>query len=126
MFFVALATGSELFIVFPRFGEGQRIIRAAPDMRILCSVILPKAHRANVVFAAYREGQIVAARAFKFHSDLIVQKFWSSMLNDSTTPKRPRDTNQLAKYIVDLTTGDKHAREPEAKERGPYKKRISN
>jgi len=24
----------------------------------------------------------------------------------ATTPKRPRDTNQLAKYIVDLTTGE--------------------
>jgi len=29
------------------------------------------------------------------------------MLEQMANPKRPRDTNQLAKYIVDLTTGDK-------------------
>lgn len=29
-----------------------------------------------------------------------------SMPNRSSKPKRPRDTNQLAKSIVDLTTGD--------------------
>jgi hypothetical protein len=28
------------------------------------------------------------------------------MPNRSSTPKRPRDANQLAKLIVDLTTGD--------------------
>jgi hypothetical protein len=28
------------------------------------------------------------------------------MPNRSSKPKRPRDTNQLAKLIVDLTTGD--------------------
>ena len=28
-------------------------------------------------------------------------------------PKRPRDTNQLAKYIVDLVTGEKKEPEPD-------------
>ena len=32
-------------------------------------------------------------------------------------PKRPRDTNQLAKYIVDFTTGDEQEPEPSAKAR---------
>jgi hypothetical protein len=32
------------------------------------------------------------------------------------TPKRPRDTNQLAKFIVDLATGD--ASEPKATDDG--------
>jgi hypothetical protein len=27
------------------------------------------------------------------------------------TPKRPRDTNQLAKMVVDMATGQKEARE---------------
>jgi hypothetical protein len=30
-------------------------------------------------------------------------------------PKRPRDTNQLAKFIVDLTTGDESEPKPSAK-----------
>lgn len=37
-------------------------------------------------------------------------------------PKRPRDTNQLAKHIVDLATGeaeeDAPAKKPEAQQRG--------
>lgn len=32
------------------------------------------------------------------------------------TPKRPRDPNQLAKFIVDLATGENEAREPTAME----------
>lgn len=32
-------------------------------------------------------------------------------------PKRPRDPNQLAKMIVDLTTGDATEPEPNAKQR---------
>lgn len=32
----------------------------------------------------------------------------------SKTPKRPRDPNQLAKFIVDLATGDKTEERPEA------------
>lgn len=32
-------------------------------------------------------------------------------------PKRPRDANQLAKMIVDLTTGDETEAEPNAKQR---------
>lgn len=32
-------------------------------------------------------------------------------------PKRPRDTNQLAKMIVDLTTGDETEPEPNAKQK---------
>jgi len=31
-------------------------------------------------------------------------------------PKRPRDPNQLAKFIVDLATGETDAREPTPKE----------
>lgn len=31
-----------------------------------------------------------------------------------TSPKRPRDTNQLAKFIVDLATGDVAENDPEA------------
>lgn len=49
-----------------------------------------------------------------------------------TKPKRPRDTNQLAKHIVDLSTGEAEEEDPykgknlAAVERGLYKKRISN
>lgn len=32
-------------------------------------------------------------------------------------PKRPRDTNQLAKYIVDLSTGDETEPEPNVKQK---------
>lgn len=32
-------------------------------------------------------------------------------------PKRPRDTNQLAKFIVDLSTGDEAEPEPNVKQR---------
>ena len=32
-------------------------------------------------------------------------------------PKRPRDTNQLAKYIVDLSTGEASEPEPNVKQR---------
>lgn len=32
------------------------------------------------------------------------------------TPKRPRDPNQLAKFIVDVATGEPGAAEPSAKE----------
>ena len=32
--------------------------------------------------------------------------FCGTLDNILSKPKRPRDTNQLAKYIVDLTTGD--------------------
>lgn len=31
-------------------------------------------------------------------------------------PKRPRDANQLAKFIVDLTTGDESEPEPSVKQ----------
>ena len=34
------------------------------------------------------------------------------------TPKRPRDPNQLAKMIVDLSTGQVEDREPTPEERG--------
>jgi hypothetical protein len=32
-------------------------------------------------------------------------------------PKRPRDANQLAKFIVDLTTGDESETEPSVKQK---------
>jgi hypothetical protein len=35
-----------------------------------------------------------------------------------THPKRPRDTNQLAKLMVDILTGAIEDREPTAEERG--------
>jgi hypothetical protein len=34
------------------------------------------------------------------------------------TPKRPRDTNQLAKSIVDIATGQKPDRDPTPEEQG--------
>jgi hypothetical protein len=36
----------------------------------------------------------------------------------SKTPKRPRDTNQLAKLMVDILTGEVEDREPTPEERG--------
>lgn len=35
-------------------------------------------------------------------------------------PKRPRDTNQLAKYIVDLSTGEASEPEPNVKQRAGH------
>ncbi|MCZ7597829.1 MAG: histone H1 [Gammaproteobacteria bacterium] len=35
------------------------------------------------------------------------------MPNRSSKPKRPRDTNQLAKYIADLATGQIEEEQPE-------------
>ena len=35
-----------------------------------------------------------------------------------TTPKRPRDPNQLAKFIVDVATGEVEDREPTPEEQG--------
>lgn len=35
-----------------------------------------------------------------------------------TTPKRPRDPNQLAKFIVDVATGEAEDREPTPEEQG--------
>jgi hypothetical protein len=40
--------------------------------------------------------------------------------------KRPRDTNQLAKLIVDILTGEVEDREPTPEERGPYRKRLAD
>jgi hypothetical protein len=34
------------------------------------------------------------------------------------TPKRPRDTNQLAKFIVDVATGEREDRAPTPEEEG--------
>jgi hypothetical protein len=36
------------------------------------------------------------------------------------TPKRPRDTNQLAKYIVDLSTGDEQEPELNVKQKAGH------
>lgn len=41
---------------------------------------------------------------------------YSSCMNK---PKRPRDTNQLAKSIVDLTTGDAEEEKPEDSGKDP-------
>lgn len=38
------------------------------------------------------------------------------MTGMATKPKRPRDTNQLAKHVVDIATGEVQ-REPEEKQR---------
>lgn len=39
----------------------------------------------------------------------------------TTPPKRPRDTNQLAKLIVDLATGEAHEDAPAVKAEGQRK-----
>jgi hypothetical protein len=36
----------------------------------------------------------------------------------NTTPKRPRDPNQLAKSIIDIATGEKPDRDPTPEEQG--------
>lgn len=36
----------------------------------------------------------------------------------ASTPKRPRDPNQLAKLIVDIATGEAEAQAPEPPKRG--------
>jgi hypothetical protein len=40
----------------------------------------------------------------------------------TTGVTRPRDTNQLAKLMVDILTGQVEDREATPEERGPYKK----
>jgi hypothetical protein len=41
------------------------------------------------------------------------------------TPKRPRDTNQLAKLMVDILSGEVEDREPTAEEQGKSAKAVA-
>ena len=74
---VPLTARSESFVVFSPLGE-RHVIRTTPNVRIVLSVVFPKANRADVVTSTFLEGQIVAARAFVFHVDKIIYKSFCS------------------------------------------------
>jgi len=41
---------------------------------------------------------------------------WHNAAMTTKTPKRPRDTNQHAKFVLDLATGENEEREPSPKQ----------
>ncbi|HEY2865731.1 MAG TPA: hypothetical protein VGJ02_01450 [Pyrinomonadaceae bacterium] len=61
---------TKTFVVLSRGSETELVVGTAPNLisvRIVLSVIVPKANRANLITALFFKRQLVAARAFKFH-----------------------------------------------------------